>query len=447
MTWIMLLCAANASLGDEGSHPDTKQYEMLVRCSKREGADEWNQWREANPAEAINLQQADLTDMRFGGFDLRSSDLKGASLDKAQFIGANLRGANLQNTSLDETHFTRADFTDASLRDASGIGPHFEGADLTRADLQGTVLEPAYFDGALLSLSNLRKAQLKNARMSSVRLLGATLSFANLECATLAGAEITEADLAGSCLDGADMSYAAVTDVNMTEASCTTAQLTGARIIRCSLERASLGGSVLAQTLFVQTDLRGADFRMAMVDGTTCFLDCRFDGRSDFRGVGLGNVRMPERYKTYLEQNIRKLNWEDWYKTHPWQEVGVRSFWWISDYGYSTWRIVWCFVFSAVVFAATYGIWGMFAPPGLIQDQQELCHFTPAWRYYLVRILRPFYFSVVTMTTLGFGDIRANPKSVWGHIIVTSQVIWGYFLLGAIVTRLGILFTSGGPGL
>jgi hypothetical protein len=51
------------------------------------------------------------------------------------------------------------------------------------------------------------------------------------------------------------------------------------------------------------------------------------------------------------------------------------------------------------------------------------------------------------MTTLGFGDIRANPKSVSGHILVTTQVIWGYFLLGAIVTRLGILFTSGGPGL
>lgn len=47
---------------------------------------------------------------------------------------------------------------------------------------------------------------------------------------------------------------------------------------------------------------------------------------------------------------------------------------------------------------------------------------------------------IVTMTTLGFGDIRAAPGSVPGYALLTLHVIFGYVLLGALVTRLSILF-------
>jgi hypothetical protein len=69
----------------------------------------------------------------------------------------------------------------------------------------------------------------------------------------------------------------------------------------------------------------------------------------------------------------------------------------------------------------------------------------PLWHYFLLVLLRPIYFSVVTMTTLGFGDMHANPVSVWGHVLLTFQVILGYVLLGALVTRFAVLFTAGGP--
>ena len=55
------------------------------------------------------------------------------------------------------------------------------------------------------------------------------------------------------------------------------------------------------------------------------------------------------------------------------------------------------------------------------------------------------YFSVVTMTTLGFGDIAANPDSWDGQALLMFQVILGYVLLGALVTRFAVLFTAGGP--
>ena len=49
------------------------------------------------------------------------------------------------------------------------------------------------------------------------------------------------------------------------------------------------------------------------------------------------------------------------------------------------------------------------------------------------------------MTTLGFGDMYANPTSWVGHILLMVQVILGYVLLGALVTRFAVLFTAGGP--
>ena len=49
------------------------------------------------------------------------------------------------------------------------------------------------------------------------------------------------------------------------------------------------------------------------------------------------------------------------------------------------------------------------------------------------------------MTTLGFGDMHANPTSEWGYTVLSAQVIMGYVMLGALVTRLGILFTGSGP--
>ena len=58
---------------------------------------------------------------------------------------------------------------------------------------------------------------------------------------------------------------------------------------------------------------------------------------------------------------------------------------------------------------------------------------------------RALYFSVVTMTTLGFGDIAANPDSWAGQTLLMLQVILGYVLLGALVTRFAVLFTAGGP--
>jgi hypothetical protein len=49
------------------------------------------------------------------------------------------------------------------------------------------------------------------------------------------------------------------------------------------------------------------------------------------------------------------------------------------------------------------------------------------------------------MTTLGFGDIAANPDSWGGQVLLMIQVILGYVILGVLITRLAVLLTGGGP--
>jgi hypothetical protein len=61
---------------------------------------------------------------------------------------------------------------------------------------------------------------------------------------------------------------------------------------------------------------------------------------------------------------------------------------------------------------------------------------------------RSMYFSFVTMTTLGFGDMYAiQSNTIWAlfsYLFLSAQVIIGYVLLGALITRLGVLFSGSG---
>jgi len=46
----------------------------------------------------------------------------------------------------------------------------------------------------------------------------------------------------------------------------------------------------------------------------------------------------------------------------------------------------------------------------------------------------PFYFSVVTFTTLGFGDVK--PKTIIGELLVSSEVVFGFIILGLLLAVL-----------
>jgi len=266
-------------------------------------------------------------------------------------------------------------------------------------------------------------------------------------------AHLEEAEFFRAHLEGSRFQHAKARGTSFNEAHLENAKLSVAHFEDCNfahafLENADLISSFLNGTKFTLADLKGCWLRLAIVDGATSFWRCKINRYSksqrftDFSGVGLDSIRIDPATKQLLEYNIRRINWEDWYKEHPKLKWVVKPFWLMSDYGISTGRIVAVFLGVALVFANIYYHWGRIAPPGVV-DNLFVDRNGVAVPWWLVP-LRAFYFSIITMT-LGFSDMYANAQSIFGHILITVQALLGYVLLGALVTRFAVLFTAGGP--
>ena len=233
--------------------------------------------------------------------------------------------------------------------------------------------------------------------------------------------------LRGANLQGANLSWA-----NLKGADLQGAKLQGSILLFSELQGANLKNANLQGSDLRVAKLQDAKLMKAIVNGSTKFFDCEIDKNTDFRDTALENMRIEFGTKILLKYNIRRMNWEDWYIEHWFLKWPVKLFWLTSDYGRSTGRIMFTFFALATAFAFVYFLWPCFVMVnGVVGDIHGFVH--------------ALYFSVVTMTTLGFGDIAANPDSWQGQVVLMVQVILGYVLLGALVTRLAVLFTSDGP--
>ena len=315
-----------------------------------------------------------------------------------------------------------------------------EGADLSGAYLKGVDLEGGQLEGANLTCADLKVALLSRAHLKNAHLDLAHLEGAQLDKACLEGAEFEHTHLEDAYLHTAHLKGASLRSAHLERANLNDVCLKGAQLTYAHLEGADL-------TL---ADLRGAVAHAVRIDGTTINKECLIDRETDFSLVGLDSARIDSGLKGLLEYNIRRKAWEKWYWERYWHQL-VRPFWWASDYGRSTGRVIASFLILSLLFAGIYFFAACCSPPGIVRNlaQTEVVRdgqvfLEPIPGRFLL-FFRAAYFSVVTMTTLGFGDMYAHPDSLVGHVLLTCQVILGYVLLGALVTRLNILFTTGGP--
>jgi uncharacterized protein YjbI with pentapeptide repeats len=371
-----------------------EQYEMLLRCSAKKDTTEWNEWRKQSGRKDIFLS------------------------------GVRLKGAHLEGVNLKGAHLEGVDLSDAYLKGADLSTAHMEGVHLRHTHLEGSYLYHTHLEGAYLHGTHMEGADLGNCHLEDAELVQCHLEDASLSSAFMSGADLRRAHL-----DHANLCYT---------------HLEGANLKYAHLERAFL----------VESHLENSNFEQAIVNGSTLFWGCHVNRKTNFRGVGLDSVRIDTGTKQLLEYNTRKLNWEQWYKEHPRLQLVVRGFWQISDYGLSIKQIITVFFKLVILFAAIYYVWGLIDYyfmdiknyPGIVSnlfvDRQGM---KIAWWLWWLVPLRTFYFSIVTMTTLGFGDMYANAHSICGHILLSIQVVLGYVLLGALVTRFAVLFTAGGP--
>ena len=283
----------------------------------------------------------------------------------------------------------------------------------------------------LIKGANLNGFFLDNINLEGVRLTGAKLR----------GVSFGDADLRYVWLDGANLQGAWLGGAKMKKALMQYSNLQGAKFWHLSdLQGASLIGAKLQGAWFVLSNLGSTDFSYAQVDGTTIIEgSCYFDRGTNFTGVGLDSAIIYPDIKTAFRNNIRRFHWREWINRGNWfTGLFKKAFWWMNDYGSSSSRIIYTFFGLALLFGVLYFVLE-FAGKGVIEN---LVVDGAPWHLMLVRAL---YFSVVTMTTLGFGDMYALSTSYLGCLLLMIQVVLGYVILGALVTRLGILFTSEAP--
>ncbi|MEQ9947280.1 pentapeptide repeat-containing protein [Pectobacterium aroidearum] len=306
---------------------------------------------------------------------------------------------------LEGANFDGINFTDAKFYRSSGIGVNlseatFRNSKMVRVDFSDCNLinsnfEHAEFDNCFFNEASLSKAQFQNAKLFRVDFIRANLNYANFK-----NTEFFES--------------------NFYEAQFYHANLEGAKLI---------GGGY---NPLVQRELRmnlcGTIFRDAKFNNETYFGLFYVSRETDFRSISFEAANYSAGLRQTLQYCNRRHNWEDWYrKQGKILAFFVKKFWSYSDYGFSTKQIIKSFFSINLFFSIIY-----FLFPSLING---LNPFDP---------IGSIYFSFVTMTTLGFGDMHAADNSI-ARCIIIIQVLYGYVLLGGLITVLSTLFNSDGP--
>ena len=288
---------------------------------------------------------------------------------------------------------------DLSGMDLSGVD--FSGADLTGTNLSGARLFKAKFTNALLMNADLSKCELTGADLTNANLENANASQAGFGMACLKEVRMFRTNLQSATLTKADVSGADLRCTCLREARIREADLTGADLTGADLREADLALCNVARGNFKEVDMRGA--RLRAIEG--------FE-KAEWIGVDIRDINFAGAYtmrRFVVDQNYLKE-----FRDRSRFATALYWLWWVtSDCGRSLSR--WCFwiTLQLIAFALLFKYVGL--------DYGD--HPT---------VFSPFYYSVVTLTTLGYGDIV--PSSVAGQVIAMIEVIIGYVMLGGLLS-------------
>lgn len=280
------------------------------------------------------------------------------------------------------------------LRSEGELGRH---ADLHEADLKGLDLRQANLRGV-----DLNKANLKDANLQEANLEDALLEGVNLEAANLTRALLKHASLKNVILDRA----------NLRKANLHFADLYRTSLRAVDFRGADLKGARLSESILMDSDLRNADLTVVNFEDSSV-IGNRYNSHTSYAGSSFKNRANDPLFERFLkDQNyinsVRKRN--------PW----LHGLWSISsDCGRSLTR--WCFwsLFFVFYFSLNFYFLG--------EDAFVVSHLK--WKFSTM-----VYHSVVTFTTLGFGDIA--PKTETASYWIMAEVVVGYLMLGGLISIL-----------
>ncbi|RLB59055.1 MAG: hypothetical protein DRI34_03125 [Deltaproteobacteria bacterium] len=300
--------------------------------------------------------------------------------------------------------------------DLSGID--LSGEDLSGLDLSDYDLSSANLSGCRLQRCNLSFARLDRALLQKAVLDGAELIGASLRDAVLDQCRAHSAGLGGADLEGARMVDALLENATLSKSSLRKVDARAVKLRGARLAEADLSGA-----RFTRADLRDGDLKSARVDGASFDL-------ADLRGARLMDL-VGFRSANWIGADIRDIDLRGAYlvRRHVEDENYLFEFrrrdrlhaliywiWWLSsDCGRSMGR--WSLVLAVVVMV--FGVLYRLAGVDFGSSDGPLA---------------PFYFSIVTLTTLGYGDII--PRTTLTQILASLEALLGYIGLGGLLSIL-----------
>ena len=180
--------------------------------------------------------------------------------------------------------------------------------------------------------------------------------------------------------------------------------LYASRLVGTVFDQVDLHGSWLSES-----DIRGAKFRWSKMDDVLID-NVEFDNRTEFLGVDLNKINFTlaslVRELAISQQRIEHLE-----KRHPYIAAAFKI---TSDYGRSLLRWSLWMVGIIALFGMFFWLW-----PGAISEEGPF---------------NAIYFSFVTFTTLGYGDIL--PLTTVAKIAVMLEAMFGYLMGGMLIAIL-----------
>lgn len=348
----------------------------------------------------IEGSRADLSGAQLDGFDLSDHDLSAALF----------KGASLNHAKLSRAQLVHTDFSDASL-----VGADLSGSNLLLTNFSGCDLRQADFSNAdSASHSDLGEMR-RGPRFSDADLQDANLQYAYCYISDFSGANLTQAKLSNAMLERSNLSDNTLSGVDLSDAKLSNANLSGSDLSHAKLRSATLVQANLKETCLSEADISGANLQSAnladaKVDGI------RYDRKTRFRGIRVSSCYGSSRFRRFAQDQdyIEEFKEAFPYAYFVWALV--------TDCGRSILRVMLWSLALALVFGAIYYALGDQAFHLSNKETMDWSLFTA------------IYYSVVTFTTLGFGDI--TPRTTEAAAFVMVEVIVGYLMLGILISIL-----------
>lgn len=379
--------------------------------------------------------KSNLTYSSFERSFLQNSNLDQATLKGARFFftemdGTTLKSASLGNTEFRYTQMVETDFSDAKKYPGVNIehsvtfsNCEMYGACFSNADLQETVFEQNKMVEINFNEAVLKRTVFKSCNMTKGYFINADLTSADLHGAKLSRSNFKHANLESASFKAADLTSADLTCTDMLNCNFCEAQLSFVKYNRFSRYRG---------------------IRVDNLQGGMIFQRFALDQKylEEFRAISdvtrLGGLIIPKPTKQDLK---RTRNWFTWLFYLFWlvsSDCGRSVLLWLAQ------AVMLSFLFAYIFYTIgidSPDIDSVFGSSIIVPSLPSTWHSLPAFisvpLEYCSTILdaqfwKMLYYSIVTFTTLGFGDII--PKTYEVVFWVSLEVGLGYIMLGMLIS-------------